>query len=108
MARPPSAVNHASARSAPACLRREKGQGYRRHAAFIAWDLRQHLRVEHSLLSRRPHISRRLLRRRQHNSSFAGKNAKNKRLLQIQPHGRFSMTEVADRNILTDIQLKIA
>src|SRR5271154_7355085 len=51
---------------------------------------------------------RRLLRWRQRNRGFAGQDAKNEGLLEIQSHHRIGVAEVADGSVLTDIELEIA
>src|SRR5580704_10019677 len=51
---------------------------------------------------------RRLLRRRQRDRGFAGKDAKNECLLEIQPHSGIRVVEIANRNILSEGELEIA
>jgi hypothetical protein len=50
---------------------------------------------------------RRFLRRGQRNRGFAGEDAEGEYILEIQPNERTGMAEVADRNVLPDVQLKI-
>ena len=44
----------------------------------------------------------------QSNRSFAGEDAEGERLLKIQPYERIGMAEVADRNVLPDVQFEVA
>ena len=52
--------------------------------------------------------SRLLLRGREHNRSLAGEHAKGEGLLQIKPDRGIGVREVADRDVLPNVQLEIA
>ena len=54
------------------------------------------------------YLLRRFPRRGERDCGFAGEDAEGERLLEIQPYGRIGMAEVADRNVLPDVELKIA
>src|SRR5271168_4742982 len=59
-------------------------------------------------ISTNTYSSGRLIGRREHDRRFARQDAKRERLLKIKPHGSVCVTEIADRDILPDIELEIA